>query len=143
MPNIRWLLALITRLQRWLYLTTNGRIGQSFFGIEILLLTTTGRRSGRPRIVPLLYVRDGAAWVVTASNMGDGRDPAWWLNLEADPRARIQVRGEHHDVVARRATPEEEERLWPVLTSSYRYYSDYRRNAGREIPVVLLERAPA
>jgi deazaflavin-dependent oxidoreductase (nitroreductase family) len=143
MPNIRWLLALITWFQRWVYLTTNGRLGHSFLGITMLLLTTVGRRSGKPRIAPLLYVMDGDRWVVAGSNMGDGHDPAWWLNLGANPRARIQVRSDHYDVVARRAEPEEAERLWPVLTASYRFYSDYRRTAGRDIPIVLLERASA
>jgi deazaflavin-dependent oxidoreductase (nitroreductase family) len=143
MPNIRWLLALITWFQRWVYLKTNGRIGHSFLGITMLLLTTVGRRSGKPRVAPLLYVMDGDRWVVAGSNMGDGRDPAWWLNLGANPRARIQVRSDHYDVVARRAEPEEAERLWPVLTESYRFYSDYRKRAGRDIPVVLLERASA
>jgi deazaflavin-dependent oxidoreductase (nitroreductase family) len=143
MPNIRWLLVLITTVQRWVYLRTNGRIGHSFFGIRILLLTTVGRRSGRPRIAPLLYVEDGERWVVAGSNMGDARPPAWWLNISANSRARIQVRTEHFEVVARRAAPEEAERLWPVLIGSYRWFEDYRESAGREIPVVLLERAPA
>ena len=76
-----------------------------------------------------------------ASNAGDRKPPAWWLNLEANPHARIQIRREHHDVVAREATPEEAERLWPILTASYRWFEGYREKAGREIPIVILERA--
>ena len=141
MPNIRWLLALITRVQRWLYLKTDGAIGANIFGIGMLLLTNVGRRTGHPRITPLLYIDDGDQWVIAASNAGDDKNPAWWLNLQANPHARIQIRREHYDVVARRATEEEEERLWPVLTSSYRYYRDYRKKTDREIPIVILERA--
>src|SRR5678815_1070302 len=66
-PNIRWLLALITRLQRWLYLRTNGAIGASIFGVTMLLLTTVGRKSGRERQIPLLYIEDGERLVLIAS----------------------------------------------------------------------------
>ncbi len=141
MPNIRWLLALITRVQRRLYLKTRGAVGATFFGIGMLLLTNVGRRTGHRRITPLLYVEDGDHWVVVASNAGDRKPPAWWLNLEANPHARIQVRRDHYEVVAREASPEEAERLWPVLTSSYRWFESYREKAGRQIPIVILERA--
>jgi deazaflavin-dependent oxidoreductase (nitroreductase family) len=143
MPNIRWLLALVTRLQRFLYLKTDGAIGASLGGTSILLLTTAGRRTGHQRIAPLLFVEDQGRFVIVASNAGDDRDPAWWLNLQANPHARVQVRAEHHDVVARRAEPEEAELLWPVLIRAYRQYEDYRRRTDREIPIVLLERASA
>jgi len=143
MPNIRWLLALVTRLQRFLYLKTDGAIGASLGGMRILLLTSVGRRTGHQRIAPLLFVEDGDRFVVVASNAGDDRDPAWWLNLEANANARVQVRGEHYDVLARRADTEEEERLWPRLIEAYAPYRDYRRRTGREIPIVLLERAPS
>ncbi len=143
MPNIRWLLALVTRIQRFLYLRTDGVIGASIFGTSILLLTNAGRRTGHRRITPLLYVEDGDHWVVVASNAGDDCHPAWWLNLEAHPRARVQIRGDHHDVVARRAEPDEEERLWGVLTDAYASYSRYRMRTQRRIPIVILERVPA
>ena len=143
MPNIRWLLAGITRLQRFLYQKTDGAIGASLFGMRILLLTSAGRRTGHQRIAPLLFVEDGDRFVVVASNAGDDRHPAWWHNLEANPHARVQVRGEHHDVVARRAEPDEAERLWPILIRAYRPYAEYRRRTDREIPIVVLERASA
>jgi deazaflavin-dependent oxidoreductase (nitroreductase family) len=114
MPNIRWLLALITRVQRFLYLRTGGAIGASIFGVTMLLLTTVGRRSGRERITPLLYIEDAGRIVLIGSNAGDDRHPAWWLNLQAQPRARVQIRRQHLDVVARRADPVETARLWPA-----------------------------
>jgi deazaflavin-dependent oxidoreductase (nitroreductase family) len=141
MPNIRWLLALITRAQRWLYLKTGGAVGARFFGIGMLLLTNVGRRTGHQRITPLLYIDYGKDWVVVASNAGDAKLPAWWLNLRANPHARIQIRREHHEVVARQATQEEAERIWPELIGSYRWFEGYRKKAGREIPIVILERA--
>lgn len=142
MPNIRWLLALITRLQRFLYLRTGGAIGASIFGITMLLLTTVGRRSGTERTTPLLYIEDGDRLVVIGSNAGDEKDPAWWLNLQAQPRARVQVRKQRFDVVARRADPAETERLWPKLVAAYSYFDRYREKTRRDIPVILLERSP-
>lgn len=141
MPNIRWLLALITRFQRWLYLRTGGASGTSFLGITMLLLFARGRRTGKEHIVPLLYIEDDGRFVVIGSNAGDRKHPAWWLNLQADPRARIQVGRERFDVVAREAVGEERARLWQRLTRAYRYYDAYQRKAGREIPVVVLEPA--
>ena len=145
MPNIRWLLALITRFQRWLYLRTDGAIGASISGITMLLLTTVGRRSGREIQIPLLYIEDGDRLVLVASNAGDARNPSWWHNLQANPRARVQVRGERFDVIAHTADPAERARLWPRLLATYRDFARYERNTARarEIPVVVLERAPS
>ncbi len=140
MPNIRWLLGLITRVQRWLYVQTDGRIGASFFGMQMLLLTTVGRRSGIRRTVPLLYVTDAERFIVVGSNAGDDRAPAWWLNLQRHPHARIQVGADHYAVKAREAEAEETQRMWGLLTDSYHYYEDYRRRTAREIPIVVLER---
>jgi deazaflavin-dependent oxidoreductase (nitroreductase family) len=145
MPNIRWLLSLITRVQRWLYLRTNGAIGASIFGITMLLLTTVGRKSGRENQIPLLYIADGDRLVLIASNAGDARHPAWWHNLQANPRARVQVRGERFEVIAHTADAAERALLWPRLLATYRDFARYeRKTAGsREIPVVVLDRAPA
>ncbi len=141
MPNIRWLLALISAVHRFVYRATNGRLGSRMAGVDMLLLTTIGRKSGQERETPLLYVPDGDRFVVVASNAGDQRNPAWWLNLEAKPEARIQVGPERFAVRARRADPAETERLWPVLDAAYGSYPDYRKRANRDIPIVLLERA--
>ena len=140
MPNIRWLLALITHVHRFLYRATNGRIGSKAGEKKMLLLTTIGRRSGKPRVVPLLYDEDGDRFVVIGSNAGDTRHPAWWLNLRSNPEAEIQIGPHLTEVRARAATGEEYDRLWTTLVSEYRWYDDYRARAGREIPVILLER---
>lgn len=142
MPNIRWLLALITRVQRFLYIRTGGAIGASIFGVTMLLLTTVGRRTGATRVTPLLYIQDGDRLVVIGSNAGDDRHPAWWLNLQAQPRARVQVRKQHFEVVARRADRAETERLWPRLVAAYGYFDRYKEKTNRDIPVIVLERSP-
>ena len=145
MPNIRWLLALITALHRFVYRASGGRLGSKLGGAPMLLLSSVGRKTGKQRATPLLYVEDlehegdGARWVVIASNAGDDRHPAWWLNLQSRPDTTIQVGTAHHDVRARRATPEEVERIWPKLIASYGYYDAYRERTARDIPVVILE----
>jgi F420H(2)-dependent quinone reductase len=138
-PNIRWLIALITALHRFVYVRSGGWIGGWLPGQRFLLLTTTGRRTGRERTMPLLYVPDGGRFVVVGSNGGDDRPPAWWLNLQKQPAARVQIDRQHHRVSARQARGAECDALWARLEQSYRYYADYRRRTSREIPVVVLE----
>jgi F420H(2)-dependent quinone reductase len=140
-PNIRWLLALITAVHRALYRVSGGRLGSRAGKANMLLLTTLGRRTGQRRVTPLLYIEDGPRFAVLASNAGDDRHPAWLLNLRKQPAAEIQVGTRHFRVQAREATEAETERLWPKFLSSYSYFSDYRTKTQRHIPVVVLEPA--
>ena len=143
MPNIRWLLALITRVHRFLYQASGGRIGHHLGPRKTLLLQTVGRKSGKQRVLPLLYVDDEAGLVVVASNAGDDRPPAWWLNLRARPEAWVQVGTERYAVRAREAVDAEREQLWKKLVASYAPYEEYEQRTSRAIPVVVLERAAA
>lgn len=110
-------------------------------GSPVLLLITTGRKSGRERTVPLLYLRDGEDLVVVGSNGGAATHPAWWLNLRANPEAIVEVGDQKLRVRAKKADPEEKDRLWPKLVAMYPSYEDYQRRTDREIPVVLLKPA--
>ena len=139
MPNIRWLLALITAVHRFLFRASNGRLGGRLMGNDMLLLETVGRKTGRLREVPLLAVPDGDAWVVVASNAGDDRPPAWWLNLEARPDAQIRLAGRRLAVRARLAGPHERPRLWAKVVDANGAYAEYETRTSRPIPVVLLE----
>jgi deazaflavin-dependent oxidoreductase (nitroreductase family) len=138
-PNIRWLLSLITAVHRAVYRATGGRLGSSLVGAKMLLLTTRGRRSGREREVPLLTLEHALGWIVVGSNAGDDRDPAWWLNLQSDPEARIQVGSEQHAVRGRLATREEAAEIWPLLLEAHANYASYRTRTDRDIPIVVLE----
>ena len=140
-PNSRPLLAGITRVHRWLYLASGGRVGGRARGFRFLLLWHVGRKSGRRRVVPLLYVEDGRRFVVVASNAGDPRNPDWWLNLRAKPETEIQVGSERVAVRACAAEGAERERLWAKLVAANPQYPEYQRRTQRPIPIVVLEPA--
>jgi deazaflavin-dependent oxidoreductase (nitroreductase family) len=127
------------RLHTALYRATGGRIGHSAGGISNLLLTTTGRKSGEPRTVPLAYVQDGERFIVVASNGGADRAPAWWGNLRRDPTGTVQIGPRTVAVRAREATPEEHAVLWPRLKAGNPFFAQYEQITARRIPVVVLE----
>jgi deazaflavin-dependent oxidoreductase (nitroreductase family) len=123
------------------YLETDGAEGHEWQGTTVLILTTKGRRSGEPRSTPLIYQRHGDDYVVVASKGGAPEHPAWYLNLEADPDATVQVLGDRFKANARTASADEKPELWQIMTSAWPAYDDYQRNTSRDIPVVVLERA--
>jgi deazaflavin-dependent oxidoreductase (nitroreductase family) len=106
--------------------------------MPVLLMTTTGRSSGRPRTAALTYFRDGADLIVIGSFGGSDLPPAWWLNLQRDPRASVLIRGKTSRVTARAATAEEHDRLWPVVTGVHSGYARYQERTARPIPLVML-----
>jgi F420H(2)-dependent quinone reductase len=108
-------------------------------GADVLVLRTTGRRSGQPRDSPMFFVPHGDGFAVVASNAASIRTPAWWHNLQAHPDAEALVHGRTHPVRARAATDEEVAELWPQLVALYRGYDHYKSIATRELPVVILE----
>lgn len=107
--------------------------------MRTLYLHTTGRRSGRARRTPLYYVEDGVDRAVITSNAGRDREPAWWLNLQAEPDAEVEIATSRYPVRARRATGDEYERLWPRFVAGLRNYEAYRRKTSREMVIVILE----
>jgi len=140
MPNIRWLLALITRIHRFVYTKSGGRLGAKLLWMQMLLLVTVGRKSGREYRTPLLCIEDAGRLIVVASNGGDPRDPSWWLNLQARPDASVQNGRERFAVTWRKADEAEDADLWAKLTKAYAFFPQYREKASREIPIVILER---
>lgn len=123
----------------WVYRHTDGLLGSRLLWFPAALLTTIGRKSGEPRVTPTLYLRDGDAVVLPASFGGRDDDPLWYRNLQENPNVRVQIRGEHLDLVARDATDEERRRLWPRLIRMYPPYRGYREAADRVIPLVVCE----
>lgn len=121
---------------------SGGRIRRSFIftgGMPILVLTTTGRKSGQSRSTPVGYLRHRGGFAILASNAGSDRSPAWWLNLQADPRAQIQADRTITAAKARRADADEEQTLWDEFARLNPGYDEYRNLTERQIPVVVLE----
>jgi deazaflavin-dependent oxidoreductase (nitroreductase family) len=123
------------------YVESDGREGHRYQGIPALLLTTRGRRSGRLRRTALFYGEDGDRYLVVASNGGAEHHPAWYLNLEAQPEVQVQVGPERFSALARAATAEERPRLWRQMAEIFPMYATFQAKTGREIPVVVIERA--
>ncbi len=130
-----------TKLHTFVYRVTGGRLGGRMVGAPVLLLTTTGRKTGKQRTSPLLYLEDGENLVIVASNGGAPRHPTWWLNLRAVPEASVEIGNRKLRVRAEEASPEEKERLWTRLVAMYGPYESYRRRTDRDIPVVILRPA--
>lgn len=129
-----------TRAHRAIYRGTRGLIGGSLLGMQILLLTTKGRKSGISRTLPLAYVEYKGAFIVVASNGGADTAPAWWLNLQSAERAQVQVGAETFEVKWSAVPPEERMEYWRKLQSAVPAYRAYRTRTDREIPLIRLER---
>jgi deazaflavin-dependent oxidoreductase (nitroreductase family) len=121
-----------------LYRRTRGRVGRRFRGGDVLLLTVTGRKSGRAYTYPLMYVRDGNSYVVAASNGGVNRQPAWWLNLRANAKAEVLLGGESLAVTAEQVPAAERAELWRRLNEMYSGFDGYARRVDRTIDLVRL-----
>jgi deazaflavin-dependent oxidoreductase (nitroreductase family) len=134
----RLFLKLFSKLNVLVYRASGGRVGGRFKSAPVLLLTTTGRKSGKRRTTPLLYAEDAGRYIVVASVGGAPKHPAWYLNLGADTGATIQVGGRRLGVQAETAAPDERARLWTVMTQMYPPYDDYQAKTSREIPIVIL-----
>ncbi|MGO9908351.1 MAG: nitroreductase family deazaflavin-dependent oxidoreductase [Solirubrobacteraceae bacterium] len=122
------------------YQKTDGAEGHDWQGTTVLILTTTGRRSGESRSTPLIYGKRGEDHVVVASKGGAEEHPAWFLNLAAQPEVTVQVRGDRFKAHARTATKDEKPEMWRMMNDRWPAYEEYQRKTRRDIPVVVLER---
>jgi deazaflavin-dependent oxidoreductase (nitroreductase family) len=123
------------------YLETDGEVGFHWRnGTTILILFTTGRKSGERRSHALIFREYGDAYLVVASNGGSTAPPAWFVNLAADPNVEVQVKGDRFRATARVATPAEKPRMWAEMVRAWPDYDAYQTRTSREIPVVVLER---
>jgi deazaflavin-dependent oxidoreductase (nitroreductase family) len=138
------------KFHAYIYERSDGRIGKHSNRVPALLLTTTGRKSGQARTVGLTYYRDGDDVIVVASNGGSDHPPAWFLNLQAEPRVKVRLGRQVVGATARLATPEERAGLWPRVNRTNRgmaplfhpgasgRYDAHQRHTSREIPVVII-----
>ena len=122
------------------YRETDGEVGYMWNGAPILLLTTTGRRTGEPTTTPLIFGRDGDRYVIVASKGGAPAHPGWYRNLVKTPEVEVQVKADRFRARARTASGDERERLWRAMNEIWPHYDSYAEKTDREIPVVVLER---
>ena len=122
------------------YRETDGEIGYEWNGATCLVLTTTGRSSGEPRTVPLIFAADGERCIVVASKGGAPDHPQWYKNVAANPTVEVQVKGDRFTATARAVEGDERERCWALATAGWPNYDEYVKRTTRVIPVVVLER---
>jgi deazaflavin-dependent oxidoreductase (nitroreductase family) len=133
---IKWM----SRLNTLAYQVSGGKVGGSFLqGAPVALLTTTGRKTGQPRVSPLLFLRDGDRVVLVASQGGRTNNPMWYLNLKANPKVSVQIKKEVLELTARDATEAERAQYWPQLVAMYSSFDDYQNWTDRVIPVVICD----
>ena len=138
----------MSRVNTWLYQRPGGRVGGNWrvgsalrAPVPVCLLTTTGRKSGEPRTVPLLHLPEGDRVLLVASQGGLPRHPQWYRNILADPHVTVQVGRRRRAMTAREATATERAELWPRLVERYEDFASYQANTSRVIPVVICEPA--
>jgi deazaflavin-dependent oxidoreductase (nitroreductase family) len=123
------------------YVESDGERGQRWQGVDTLLLTTRGRRSGLLRRTALIFGTDGDRLLVVASKGGATKHPQWYLNLVEDPDVEVQVGADRFPATARPATAREKPGLWKIMSAIWPAYDGYQAKTDRDIPVVILERA--
>jgi F420H(2)-dependent quinone reductase len=132
----------ITSVHTALYRLSGGKIGGRMLNNPVLLLTTTGRKTGKQRVTPLFYIPDGQNMALIASNGGAPSHPAWYWNLQNNRIVEVEVAGRKLRVRADDADAAERERLWPLAVSAFSSYADYQQRTEREIPIVILRPLP-
>lgn len=134
------MIKLFGKVHKVLYRISGSRFFANLGQMPTLLLTATGRKSGKPRTVPLLYVENDDGYAVVASFAGAPEHPAWYRNLEKTPQASVQIEDRVIPVTASTATAEEKKSFWPRFTAIYPDYDSYQEETERDIPVVLLRK---
>ncbi|SBS74997.1 Deazaflavin-dependent nitroreductase [uncultured Mycobacterium sp.] len=139
-PTTKVIIKWMSRAQTFLYKRSGGKVAGSFLqGAPVALLTTTGRKTGEPRVSPLLFLREGDRVVLVASQGGAAKHPMWYLNLKADPKVTVQIKDEVLYLTARDATEQERAEYWPKLVEMYSSFDDYQSWTDRVIPVVICD----
>ena len=129
---------LVSKTHVWIYRSSSGRFGGRLSDLSILLLTTRGRKTGRRRTLPLVYLRDAAGLVIVASSGGSVEDPNWLRNLRLNQDVTVQIGGLKQPMVALEAVGGEYERLWPKVITTWPGYAKYQARTRRQIPLVIL-----
>lgn len=135
------LVTFFDKSNQWFYSLTGGRFGGQLLMFSMLLLHTTGRKTGQKRTHTLLYLKDGENVVICASNDGQEHHPGWYWNLQNNPRARVQTGRKTYDVIAQEAEGEEYKRLWQRFLKTTPLYAGHRKRTSRHFPILVLKPA--
>jgi len=142
-PWVTFFMKWMAKGNAWIYKRSNGKLGGTFQGAPVALLTTTGRKTGEPRVSPLLYLREGDRVILGASRSGSDKHPLWYLNLKANPKVSVQIKDEILALTARDANEPERKQYWPKMVAMYPSYDDYQSWTDRTIPIVICDPAPS
>ncbi|SPM34287.1 Putative heme iron utilization protein [Mycobacterium rhizamassiliense] len=138
-PLVTFFIKWMAKGNTWIYRRTNGKLGGVFQNAPVALLTTIGRKTGEPRVSPLLYLREGDRVILGASRGGSDKHPLWYLNLKANPKVTVQIKDETLALTARDANEAEREAYWPKMVAMYPTFEDYKSWTDRVIPVVICD----
>lgn len=136
-PGLKRFMHLMTRAHVWLYMTTQGRLGKNFAGAPCCFVFMTGRKSGKRRNIPLIYIPNGDEVILIGSQGGLDKDPDWVHNLKADPNVEVMAEGTTRKMVARLATDAEKAERWPVALKVYPDFDQYQARTERDIPLFV------
>jgi deazaflavin-dependent oxidoreductase (nitroreductase family) len=127
------------RANTWIYRRTNGKFGGTVKNAPVALVTTIGRKTGEPRVSPLLYLREDDRVILVASRNGSDKNPLWYFNLKANPDVTVQIKDEVLRLRAQEATAAEREEYWPKLIAMYPAFEDYQSWTDRTIPILICD----
>ena len=134
----KFMIRLAIGIHIFLFRISGSKIGNRIARLDVLLLTTKGSKTGKPRTIPLGYLEDNSDYVIIASSGGSEKHPAWFFNLKSNPQVTIEVKGKAMQAIAEPAVAENRKRLWSKLIEVAPLYERYQRRTAREIPLVLL-----
>lgn len=136
----KFLIKLFMSFNTWLIHVSGGRLGTQMGGQTVLILHTIGRKSGEPRAVPISYFANGEQYFILGSNWAQEKNASWYYNLKANPRAKLEVKGQEIQVLAHEADGEEYARLWNLAVKRYPFYVDYQKKVTRRIPIMVFDK---
>jgi len=140
-PVLKGIMHVMTRTHVWIYKASQGRIGSNFGGSPCCLVRMTGRKSGKIREIPLIYIPDGEDVILIASQGGMEKNPTWYYNLKADPHIEIIAEGKTRKMIARQANDAEKAERWPKAVAVYADFDQYQARTDRDIPLFICEPA--
>ena len=136
---VKWIFRQFIRLQIYIYRRSGGKRLGHVRGNPILLLTTLGRKTGKQRVTPVMYMQDETNYVIIAANAGARRNPSWFANLQANPQTTIEVDDMTRTVMTHKASKEEKDRLWPRFVEQAPFLEGYRKKTTRDMPIIILQ----